>query len=199
LTYSKSAEKYVWKDDTAIPGTRFEYGKRPLKRNCGADWEAVRTSALEGRFEDIPADIYVRYYSSLCRIRSDNLQPRPIIRVTTVYWGSTGVGKSKRAWEEAGSAAYSKDPRSKFWFGYKQQPNVIIDEFRGGIDVAHILRWLDRYPVTVELKGSSTPLYAQNFWITSNLHPQDWYPDLDAETKAALIRRLNIIKISTFP
>lgn len=27
LTRSKAADDYVWKDDTAIPGTRFELGK----------------------------------------------------------------------------------------------------------------------------------------------------------------------------
>jgi len=35
-------------------------------------------------------------------------------------------------------------------------------------------------------------LNAETIYITSNLHPNDWYPDLDDETKAALLRRLNI-------
>jgi len=68
----------------------------------------------------------------------------------------------------------------------------VVDEFRGGIDIAHLLRWCDRYPVIVELKGSSTVLSATKIWITSNLSPDDWYPELDVETKAALRRRLNI-------
>lgn len=68
----------------------------------------------------------------------------------------------------------------------------MVDEFRGGIDIAHLLRWLDRYPVIVELKGSSTVLRANKIWITSNLSPDDWYPDLDQETKAALRRRMRV-------
>jgi hypothetical protein len=36
------------------------------------------------------------------------------------------------------------------------------------------------------------PLCARRIWITSNLDPQDWYPDLDPDTKAALMRRLTI-------
>ncbi len=55
-----------------------------------------------------------------------------------------------------------------------------------------MLRWFDRYPVTVEIKGSSTPLCAINFWITSNIHPREWYPDLDSETMAALMERMEI-------
>jgi len=72
------------------------------------------------------------------------------------------------------------------------QKHVIIDEFRGGIDIGHMLRWLDRYPVIVEVKGSSTVLKAETIWITSNIHPKDWYPDLDEETKSALMRRLEV-------
>lgn len=88
--------------------------------------------------------------------------------------------------------AYSKDPRTKWWDGYLGQSNVVLDEFRGTIDVAHILRWLDRYPVRVENKGGSLPLLATHFWITSNLDPRLWYPDLDDETLQALLRRLEI-------
>jgi len=109
-----------------------------------------------------------------------------------VFWGRTGTGKSRRAWEEAGLSAYSKDPLSKFWCGYNGQEDVVVDEFRGGISISHLLRWLDRYPVNVEIKGSSVPLRARRLWITSNLNPIYWYPDLDGETRDALLRRLII-------
>ena len=109
-----------------------------------------------------------------------------------VFWGSTGTGKSRTAWEEAGLEAYPKDPRTKWWDGYTGQEHVVIDEFRGGIDIAHVLRWFDRYPVLVETKGGSIPLRATIIWVTSNLSPELWYPDLDADTFAALRRRLEI-------
>jgi len=89
--------------------------------------------------------------------------------------------------------AYAKDPRSKWWCGYRDQEFVVIDEFRGAIDISHILRWLDRYPVFVETKGGSKPLVATKFWITSNLSPEQWYPDLDPQSLAALMRRINVI------
>jgi len=110
-----------------------------------------------------------------------------------VFWGPTGTGKSRRAWVEAGMDAYSKDPRSKFWCGYIGQRNIVIDEFRGGIDLSHMLRWLDRYPVRVEIKGSSRPLLAEKIWITSNLSPDEWYPESDSESVRALRRRLTVI------
>jgi hypothetical protein len=114
-------------------------------------------------------------------------------REVKCYWGSTGTGKSRRAWSEATFEAYPKDPRSKFWDGYRGEENVVVDEFRGGIDISHILRWTDRYPVLVEVKGSTTVLKAKNIYFTSNIHPRDWYPDLDEETKNALLRRMDIV------
>ena len=194
LSRSSAADAYVWKEDTR-DGEPFELGERPLRRNSSTDWDKVRINACQGTFDDIPADIYVRHYSSLCRIRSDNLQPVATIRTCKVLWGPTGTGKSRTAWLEGGIEAYSKDPRTKFWCGYQGQSNVILDEFRGSIDISHLLRWLDRYPCRVELKGSSHPLMATNYWITSNLPPNMWYPELDLATYEALERRLEIIHV----
>lgn len=86
----------------------------------------------------------------------------------------------------------NKDPRTKFWDGYRGEEHVVIDEFRGDINVSHLLRWLDRYPVRVEIKGSSVPLSARKLWFTSNIPIESWYPQLDSETMDALKRRINI-------
>lgn len=48
-TRSEAAEAYVWKDDTAIPNTRFELGTRPPKQNSATDWDAIWTLAKHGR------------------------------------------------------------------------------------------------------------------------------------------------------
>lgn len=193
LTRSVAAEEYVWKDDTGIPNTRFELGERPLKRNSSKDWDAIKMAAKSGRLDDIPSDVYIRSYQSLKRIACDHMEPVAVEREVVVYWGPTGVGKSRRAWDEAGMDSYPKDPRSKFWDGYRNHQHVVIDEFRGGIDVAHLLRWFDRYPVIVEVKGSSVVLAARKIWITSNLDPREWYALLDKETLDALLRRLKIV------
>lgn len=191
-TRSSAALDYVWKEDTRVTGTQFQLGEPPIKRNCSLDWDAVRSYAKCGRLDDIPADIFVRSYNQLKRIAADNLSPVGMVREVICYWGATGTGKSRRAWNEASFDAYPKDPRTKFWDGYTGQKHVVLDEFRGGIDVAHILRWFDRYPVIVEVKGSSVVLVAEKIWITSNLDPRAWYPELDEETKLALLRRMQI-------
>lgn len=192
LTRSAAAEDYVWKDDTAVANTRFELGQRSVKRSSKTDWDQIWQSAVDGKFESIPAGIRVSSYAALSRIAKDHLKPTAIERTVTVYVGPTGVGKSRRAWEAAGWDAYPKDPNTKFWDGYRGQEHVVMDEFRGKIDISNILRWTDRYPVSVETKGSGAVFNAKRIWITSNLHPDRWYPDLDQETKDALMRRLTI-------
>jgi len=196
LTKSAAANDYCWKEDTRVPDTQFEFGTQPICRNSKPDWERVWTAAQRGDLLAIPASIRVVSYRTLRTIASDHDKPVGIERTCHVFWGSTGTGKSRRAWDEAGMGAYSKDPRSKFWCGYQGESNIVIDEFRGGIDIAHILRWLDRYPVRVEIKGSSRPLNGAIFWITSNLNPLDWYPDADLATKEALLRRLTITEFN---
>lgn len=194
---SVAADAYVWKEETRVEGTQFELGAKPVRRNKKCDWERVWLLAKSGEFEAIPENVRVQHYRTLRAIRSDYAKSVGMERTCFVFWGATGLGKSLRAWDEAGVDAYPKDPRTKWWDGYNGQPNVVIDEFRGAIDVSHMLRWLDRYPVLVEVKGSSVPLVAKKIWITSNLDPRLWYPDLDEDTKNALLRRLNITHFSS--
>lgn len=192
LTRSSSADEYVWKEDTRVEGTQFEFGIKPIQRNSKIDWERVWTNAQSGNLMEIPAHVRVQSYRTLRQIESDFAEPLGMVRTCYVYWGRTGTGKSRQAWDLAGVGSYPKDPRTKFWCGYKGQENAIIDEFCGGIDISHMLRWLDRYPVIVEVKGGSRNLNVTSYWITSNIDPRNWYPDAQEEQKQALMRRLII-------
>jgi hypothetical protein len=140
---------------------------------------------------------FISNYNALKRIATDHLAPVAIEREIFVYVGPTGTGKSHRAWSEASLNAFPKDPRTKFWDGYQGQEHVVMDEFRGAIDISHMLRWLDKYPVIIEVKGSSTVLKAKKIWITSNLNPHEWYPDIDIQTLQALMRRIICISLTT--
>lgn len=191
LTRSDAASDYVWKDDTAVDGTRFESGIKPIQRNNRIEWECVWDAAKRGDIESIPPSIRIQSYRAIRSIAADYAVPLPLVRRAFLFTGITGSGKSHKAWELYPDA-YPKDPRTKWWQGYQGQEAVIIDEFRGGVDISHLLRWLDKYPVCVETKGSSVPLLASTFVFTSNTEPSQWYPELDAVTMAALMRRLTI-------
>lgn len=133
LSRSDAAAAYVWKEATRVEGTQFEFGAKPFRRNSRTDWEQVWNDAKSGKLESIPANVRVVSYRSLRSIAADYDEPRPIVRTCFVFWGVSGTGKSRRAWDEAGLDAYPKDPRTKFWCGYQGQANVVLDEFRGGI------------------------------------------------------------------
>jgi len=194
LSRSEAASEYVWKEDTAVDGTRFEYGAKPFRRNSRTDWESVWTSAQSGLLESIPASVRVQSYSSLRRIECDYSRAVPMERECFIFWGPTATGKSRRAWAEAGDNAFPKDPRTKFWDGYQGEENVVMDEFRGVIAIGNLLRWIDRYAVRVEVKGSSRVLLCKRLWITSNLPPEEWWPELDPATFRAFRRRVTVIQ-----
>jgi len=174
-----------------------EFGERPLSpKEKGQKererWQAIIQHAKAGTLEEHDPKVYFMHLHKAEKLFADNASPLAIKKTVKVFYGVTGSGKTHLAWEEAGSSAYAKDPRSKFWYGYAGQTNVIIDEFRGGIDISHMLRWLDNYPTTFEIKNSSRVSLVSHIWITSNIHPSKWYPDLDAPTLDALLRRLQI-------
>ena len=194
-TRSAAALAYVHKEDTSVSDTRFEIGQKPMRRNQTNDWEDIWIKAKAGDLINIPADVRIRSYSTLRRIQKDYMVPGALDRQVFVFYGPTGTGKSRRAWDEAGVMAFPKDPCTKFWDGYNSHEHVVIDEFRGSIGISHILRWFDRYPVVIEIKGGALCFTATKIWITSNLHPELWYPDLDPGTKDALMRRLVIEEI----
>lgn len=50
---SQAADEYVWKEETRVPGTQFELGTRPFRRNNPTDWEAVKLSAKRGALDGI--------------------------------------------------------------------------------------------------------------------------------------------------
>jgi hypothetical protein len=192
---SSAADEYVWKDDTSVEGSRFSLGSKPKRANSAVDWDEIWASAIRGGISSIPANIRVQHYRTLKQIACDFAKPIAMERSCIVYHGPTGTGKSRRAWTEAGVDAYSKNSRSKYWDGYQGQTHVIMDEFRGGIDIAYLLTWLDRYPNLFDVKHSAAPNCMERMWICSNLHPSKWWPDLDPETYAAFERRCIILLI----
>lgn len=196
-TRSAAALEYVWKDDTRITGTQFELGQVPVQRNSKKDWDSIWENATKGNFSAIPPDIRTRCYNQLKRVATDHQKPtRRLQVVAELRIGPTGTGKSYTSWRLAGDDAYPKDPRNKWWDGYQGQEAVVIDEFTGMIGIEHILRWLDVYPVSVEVKGGSVPLKATRFYLTSNKPVETWWPDATPSQIAAIKRRLTVIEMN---
>lgn len=129
---SAAVRDYVWKENTRVAGSGFEFGSFAIRRNSAIDWDSVWNLAVSGRLLEIESQLRVCHYASLRRIGSDFARAPSVERVVYCFIGRTGTGKSHRAWAEAGLAAYPKGPTSKFWDGYQGEQHVVIDEFRGG-------------------------------------------------------------------
>lgn len=116
---------------------------------------------------------------------------------TVVYWGPPGTGKTFKAQQELDAfwlppATAEKQP---VWFdGYLDQSTLIIDEFTPQrLPLSLLLNILDGAPIQLPKKGGFVQPSWRKVVITSNFHPQAWYPDSPADSIDALKRRLTQI------
>jgi len=109
------------------------------------------------------------------------------------FWGPTGTGKTRTAFAacEASGGAYFKMSTNKWWDGYERHENVIIDDFRRDFSTfAELLRLLDRYPMTVEIKGGSVQFVAKRIYITTPKNIVDTWEGRTNEDIEQLRRRV---------
>lgn len=114
-----------------------------------------------------------------------------------VLWGPTGCGKTKLAHqliEKSGLPAFNKNTQTKWWDMYRNEKIVLMDEFvsdgKSGIGLGDLLLWMDRYEVTVEVKGGARKLGALSWILTSNFNPVHWFPTAAPDSQAAWNRRI---------
>ncbi|AJM89740.1 replication associated protein [Mosquito circovirus] len=111
------------------------------------------------------------------------------------YYGASGTGKTKLASEQAGPDAYWHDG-TKWFDGYDAHEHVLLDDYRGGnMKFNFLLKFLDRYPLRLEVKGGYRQLLAKKIWVTSIKHPKEIYSfsEMDEPTEQ-LLRRITTIK-----
>lgn len=188
---SAAANDYVNKEDTAVANTQFALGILPVKSNSKQDWDRIWDLAKAGKINDIPANIRIRHYTTIKKIRTD-FQEKPLdldsVTGTWIY-GEPGVGKSRLAREMA-PHAYIK-AQNKWWDGYQHQEDVILDDLDSDC-LGHYLKiWADCYSFTAEVKGGSMQIRPKRIIVTSNYKPCELFKD-DVMGKA-ITRRFNLI------
>lgn len=200
LTRSEAAESYVFKDDTAIVGTRFELGEKAVNRNSSADWSKITDLARTGqisRILDEFGDIAVRHYNALKHISRDYMVPPKDMNNVCGIWiyGPPGVGKSHFARECYGNDIYLK-MCNKWWDGYRGQKTVLIDDLDKGSKVLghHIKLWADKYTFLAESKGHTFPIRPDRIVVTSNYKIEEIWTD-DESMCEAIRRRFYYIFI----
>lgn len=178
-------------------GKSGEQGKRS---DLDTFAEAVRSGKKDWELADQFPKQYLLHSSRIHALRS---AVKPTLRdppKVTVIWGDTGLGKTYQAYSTYPIEDIFKIEGKYEWFnGYQQQPVVIFDEFRSQIQISYLLQLLDRYPMDVPVKGSFTPWKPVHIYITSNINPDLWYPNVSPASKAALKRRITEVIHMTDP
>lgn len=193
----EQAATYCKKD-----GDHYEHGECPRGRGQRTDLEGVRERIVGGGtirdcFEE-HFGVTLRYYRGLTTYIGLRSTPRTWPMDIQVYWGATGTGKTKKAWEQA-PAAYVH-PGGAWFDGYSGQEDVIFDDFTGGdFKLSYLLKLLDRYPMQVPVKGAFVNWCPRRIFITSNLDPRTWYQEANQEHQAALFRRVTHITHFNLP
>lgn len=179
-------KEYCSKDDGRIDGP-YEFGVMkgaafdPPKRN-GIPLTDVCHLSVEEIAHTHPA-LYIRNARGLHaldeyqqRVRRRDLGwIRPEI---IVYHGPTGSGKTKRVYEIEGfEDVYAVAHHGqKLWFdGYAGESIILIDDFAGGVPFRQLLELTGGYPLAIERKGGFVHPTLRKIYITSNLHPDEWY------------------------
>lgn len=90
-------------------------------------------------------------------------------------WGPTGSGKTRQVVENE-TDLWISGKNLKWWQGYENQEATLFDDFRADFCTFHeLLRILDRYPYTVEVKGGHRELNSKRMYITSCYPPGEVY------------------------
>lgn len=207
----QDSKTYCTKEDTNFfeKGTMPESGKVTKELNK-KKWDEAYEAAKEGRFEDIPKDMWIRYQNSFRQIHFDakndpnleELNNKDLKRHFLWLWGPTGTGKShtaRRIAKELGcDDPYLKD-LNKWWNGYDYQKVTIIEE-ADPKSCEHLGRffkkWCDKWSFTAECKGSVIRACRPEYIIvTSNYCIDACFPEeADSDPLHRRFTEVNLIR-----
>lgn len=182
----KACSDYCKKD-----GDFLELGEIP-SQGARKDLELVKDQILNGRkVDDIVIQepiLYHQYGRTLHKI--EDIVNRKKIRDTPTagvwYYGHTGSGKSKLAFNKFSDAThYVWNLKNNWNDGYNQQDIVILDDFRGQLTFSELLNMCDmNNTFFAERRGRERLTFiSKQVIITSSLNPHSVYKNLDANDK----------------
>lgn len=177
-----------------------ERGEKPVSNdNKGRAeklrWQRAKDLAKQGDLDAIDADIFLRCYNTIKRIRAD-YQPKPNPVDVRCYWihGPTGTGKS-HAVETSFPTCYKKNMDDVKWYDSYAGEDVIyledIDKYQvkwGGA----LKRLADKWPMLASVKGSMLYIRPKMVIVTSNYRIEDIWND--EQTVDPLLRRFTVIE-----
>lgn len=192
----KEASDYCKKEASRIAGP-FEFGELKGGQGTRTDLAVAAKSILDtGSLKTVAPDVILKYASGCFKLLALAKAPRRDDLQVFCIRGATGIGKSYAIhglFPDVYSPFYGNG--GLWWDGYTDQKVVMLEEYRGQVQLQKLLQILDPYPLRLEVKGGAVPARYTLCFITSNAPPQDWYENKDGKRNLelnALYRRLGI-------
>lgn len=184
------ASQYCKKDGNFVEhGTLPQQGKRndlSTLVQLTVDQSTVKEMIMNGHIKN---NQQLRFAENLRKYLEPTRNTKP--HVTWIF-GDSGTGKTKSVFDSCEDEPYVAMSTIKWWDGYDQHKNVLIDDFRRDFCKYHeLLTLLDRYPYRVEIKGGTRQLLAENMFITSCYSPWQIYET--REDLYQLLRRIDTL------
>lgn len=172
-------------------GIRPLYGDAARSESTKERYKLAYQLAIKGEFAKIEPSMMIRHFGNIMKINTlFGKRPRNLnMENTPGVWlcGDAGVGKTTlcQKWEH-----YMKDPRHKWFDGYKGEKTIVVDDFAPfHIAQTDILKMLGhQFAFQGETKGGSVWLRPWVTIITSQYMPLTIW-DKDGESLAAITRR----------
>lgn len=191
---------YCSKEDTRVADF-IEYGEISLqgKRNdLIAFKDAIKSGTPIDELIDTHTGSIARYprFHQLVTMRT-RPDSHPDFKVM-LFIGKTGTGKTTAARSLSKDYCVVPITNKDLWFdGYFGEEVAIIDDFKGNIKRANLLRVLHEHVERVPVKGGFTWWNPKTIIITTNFHPRNWYSDWDGQEEhyQALARRFHEVRV----
>lgn len=197
----QAAALYTHKDATCVkdennnPILRVEEGQM---RNQGNNFQQIQGMIAAGaQFNEVAAQFpreALVMASGISKMIMERLKQHPNtyrhVKVF-IFWGDSRTGKSRKVYELEGEKVYTKSDDTLYFDGYDPERHeaLLLDECVGNFKHTQLLRWLDGQPHLVNQKFGGCWANWKRVYITSNLAPNRWYPNLDKKTTNALYKR----------
>ena len=196
------AVDYVTKEDTRVQdGLHIEIGERPVEGHEAATAQAAANKLREkddiqleaqtildrlnkGEFipwRQIPVDIQMKqgFLMAYNKATRDMVGPeRPDLKIITII-GPPGCGKSYAISKLFPGAGRWIKGNNGHWFCNCKSEIMVFEEFSGQIELQSMLKYLDPYPLALEVKGGTEPAMYKLVIITSNTPIEAWYTTAD--------------------